>query len=190
MFGQIRPIVVDEQHVILAGNGLYDTMLTLGRETADCFIVTGLSENEKKKLVLADNRIFSLGTDDLSAFDAMVNDLKDDLDIPGFDDDLLQSLIANGAMVFQQISAAETVEDYAARHVQERNSRQVEEVIEDDFDVAAAIVEITAPVAKQTLPMQTMMVRERRYHRSEPLSAQTEWDRDRGRHLRCFARKG
>jgi len=93
MFGQIRPIVVDEQHVILAGNGLYDTMLTLGRETADCFIVTGLSENEKKKLVLADNRIFSLGTDDLSAFDAMVNDLKDDLDIPGFDDDLLQSLI-------------------------------------------------------------------------------------------------
>ena len=32
--------------------------------------------------------------------------------------------------------------------------------------------------------------RERRYHRSDPLSAQTEWDRDRGKHLRCFARKG
>ena len=34
MFGQIRPIVVDENNVILAGNGLYDTLLKMGRDTA------------------------------------------------------------------------------------------------------------------------------------------------------------
>lgn len=28
-FGQIRPIVVDENNVILAGNGLYETLLRL-----------------------------------------------------------------------------------------------------------------------------------------------------------------
>lgn len=32
MFGQIRPIVVDENNVIMAGNGLYDTLLRMGKE--------------------------------------------------------------------------------------------------------------------------------------------------------------
>ena len=37
MFGQIRPIVVDESNIILAGNGLYDTLLAMGKETADVY---------------------------------------------------------------------------------------------------------------------------------------------------------
>ena len=83
MFGQIRPIVVDEDGVILAGTGLYETLLSMGRTEADCYIVTGLTEAQKKKLMLADNRVFDLGVDDLSALDAFVLELKDDLDIPG-----------------------------------------------------------------------------------------------------------
>lgn len=31
MFGQIRPIVIDENNVMLAGNGLYETLLSMGR---------------------------------------------------------------------------------------------------------------------------------------------------------------
>ena len=31
MFGQIRPIVVDEAGTILAGNGLYETLLQMGK---------------------------------------------------------------------------------------------------------------------------------------------------------------
>ena len=30
MFGQIRPIVVDDERTILAGNGLYETLLRMG----------------------------------------------------------------------------------------------------------------------------------------------------------------
>lgn len=37
MFGQIRPIVVDENNVILAGNGLYETLIAMGKETADVY---------------------------------------------------------------------------------------------------------------------------------------------------------
>lgn len=84
MFGQIRPIVVDEDGVILAGNGLYETLLSLGRTEADCYVVSGLTEAEKKKLMLADNRVFDLGVDDLAALDAFILELKDDLDIPGY----------------------------------------------------------------------------------------------------------
>lgn len=94
MFGQIRPIVCDENGVILAGNGLYETLISMGRETADCYVVTGLSEKDKKKLMLADNRIYSLGVDDMEAFDAIIAELQD-ADIPGYDEDLLNTLIAS-----------------------------------------------------------------------------------------------
>jgi len=42
---------------------------------------------------IADNRIFNLGVDDMAAFDASVLELKDDLDIPGFDEDMLKTLV-------------------------------------------------------------------------------------------------
>lgn len=93
MFGQIRPIVIDENNVMLAGNGLYETLLMMGRKEADCYIVTGLDEKKKKKLMLADNRIFDLGVDDMAAFDEFIQELKDDLDVPGFDEDMLKSFV-------------------------------------------------------------------------------------------------
>ena len=64
MFGQIRPIVVDESGTILAGNGLFETLLSMGHTEADCYVVSGLTEAQKKKLMLADNRVFDLGVDD------------------------------------------------------------------------------------------------------------------------------
>lgn len=92
MFDQIRPIVCDEKYTILAGNGLYATLKEMGRTEADCYIVKGLSEVEKKKLMLADNRIFSLGVDDLQAFDEILLELDHDFDIPGYDSSLLETL--------------------------------------------------------------------------------------------------
>lgn len=93
MFGQIRPIVIDENNVMLAGNGLYEALLQMGQVEADCYVVKGLTEQQKKKLMLADNRIFDLGVDDMVAFDAFILELKDDLDVPGFDEDMLKSLV-------------------------------------------------------------------------------------------------
>ena len=94
MFGQIRPIVIDEGGTILAGNGLYEALCAMERTEADCYVATGLSESQKKKLMLADNRIFSLGVDDLQGFDEMIAEL-DDLDVPGYDEELLKTLTAD-----------------------------------------------------------------------------------------------
>lgn len=123
-FDQIRPIVVDENYVILAGNGLYETLLALGRETADCLVKTGLSENQKKKLMLADNRIYSLGADDLEAFEAILEELKDDLDIPGFDDELLQSLVADTDQVTELISEYGNLDHEDVQRIQADGQRQ------------------------------------------------------------------
>ena len=67
-FGQTRALVVDENNIILIGNGLYDAMLDLGYTEADVYVKTGLSENDKKKLMIADNRTYSLGIDNLDAY--------------------------------------------------------------------------------------------------------------------------
>ena len=86
MFGQIRPIVVDENNVILAGNGLYDTLVMMGKETADVYRYDNLTENQKKKLMIADNKIFSLGVENLDVLNCFLEGLHGDLDIPGFDE--------------------------------------------------------------------------------------------------------
>lgn len=64
MFGQIKPLVVDEHGEIIAGNGLFEALTRMGRETCDCYVVTGLTDVQKKKLMMADNKVYELGFTD------------------------------------------------------------------------------------------------------------------------------
>lgn len=43
MFGQVKPLVVAEDGEIIAGNGLYEALLRMGRETCDCYVMVGLT---------------------------------------------------------------------------------------------------------------------------------------------------
>ncbi len=108
-YGQTRNLVIDENGVILAGNGLYIAMTEMGWTEALCLVKDGLSENEKKKLMLSDNRIFDLGVNDMSVFDSIIAELGDDLDVPGYDDELLQTLIASSNDVDELMSDYGTV---------------------------------------------------------------------------------
>lgn len=65
MFGVIKPLVVDETGLILTGNGLYFALKSMGAEECDCYVMAGLTEAQKKKLMLADNRVYELGMDTL-----------------------------------------------------------------------------------------------------------------------------
>lgn len=124
MFGQIRPIVIDEENVILAGNGLFETLLSMGWTEADCYIVQGLSEAKKKKLMLADNKIYGLGVDDLEALDAILADLKDDLDIPGFDEELLSSMMADASDVTDKLQEYGTLDESEIEEIKEARERK------------------------------------------------------------------
>ena len=110
-FGQIRPIVVDEDHTILAGNGLYAALMAKGEEEADVLVMKGLSQNEKKKLMLADNKIYSLGIDDMEVFEEFLKDLGDDLEIPGYDLELLETITADMHDVDDMLSGYGTVDE-------------------------------------------------------------------------------
>ena len=111
MFGQIRPIVVDENNVILAGNGLYETLLRLDYEEALVYQYTDLTENQKKKLMIADNKIFSLGIENLDTLNAFLEELQDDLDIPGYDSEILQQMIADAEDVTEKLSEYGTLDE-------------------------------------------------------------------------------
>lgn len=94
MFGQTRPIICDENYNILAGNGLYDALVLLGRDSASVHVVKGLSDSQKKKLMLADNRIYNLGSDDQDVQREFLSAIAGlgDYDVPGFDEGLIRSL--------------------------------------------------------------------------------------------------
>lgn len=104
MFGQIKPIVVDEHGEIIAGNGLYEAMSQMGLETCDCYVISGLTANQKKKLMLADNKVYELGITDMDAFDKIVADLKNDVDIPGYDAELLKMLTSTAQEAVEEIT--------------------------------------------------------------------------------------
>lgn len=108
-YGQTRNLVIDENGVILAGNGLFIAMTEMGWTEALCLVKSGMTENDKKKLMLSDNRIFDLGVNDMSVFDSIIAELGDDLDVPGYDDELLQTLIASSNDVDELMSDYGTV---------------------------------------------------------------------------------
>lgn len=105
MFGQIKPIVVDEAGEIIAGNGLYKALVEMGRDTCDCYVVSGLTSAQKKKLMLADNRVYELGITDVSVFEEIILDLDGDIDVPGWDEDLLSMMNASVPDVNDMVSS-------------------------------------------------------------------------------------
>ena len=128
MFGQIRPIVVDENNVILAGNGLYETLIAMGKETADVYKYDNLTENQKKKLMIADNKIFSLGIENLDTLNSFLEDLQGDLDIPGFDEDILKQMVSEAEDVTEQLSEYGTLDDEEIQSIKESGERKEQQI--------------------------------------------------------------
>lgn len=58
-FGFINPILADEKGMILAGHGRYLASQKLDLDKVPVVVVEGLSEAQKKALVIADNKIAS-----------------------------------------------------------------------------------------------------------------------------------
>ncbi len=119
MFGQTRPIVVDENNMILIGNGLYKALEKIGAKTADVLVRKDLSEQEKKKLMIADNKIYSLGVDDLDAINDFIKELLD-YDVPGYDEDLLEMMMADADEVTEKIAEYGVLEQDEVADIQSR----------------------------------------------------------------------
>ena len=77
----IAPIIVDEDMVILAGHTRHKALKALGKKEAEVMIVSGLTEEQKKKYRLLDNK-----TNELASWDIDLLEVElEDLDFDGFD---------------------------------------------------------------------------------------------------------
>lgn len=79
--GYCAPIVVDEEGVVLAGHTRLKALKKLGRKEAEVCVRTGMTEKQKKKYRLLDNKTSEFAAWD---FDALAEEL-DDLDFGDFD---------------------------------------------------------------------------------------------------------
>lgn len=76
-FGQIKPIVFDENGVVLSGNGTLTAAKGLGWTHLAAVQVQHLSEQEKRAYAIADNRTAELSTWDFKALETQLADLGD-----------------------------------------------------------------------------------------------------------------
>ena len=79
--GYITPVIVDEDHVILAGHTRYKALVGLGIDEAQCLICDGLTEEQKKKYRYLDNKTGEKAVWDLIKLETEM----EGLDLGGFD---------------------------------------------------------------------------------------------------------
>ena len=123
-FGQTRALVVDENNVILIGNGLYEAMVSLGYQEASVYVKTELSENDKKKLMIADNKTYALGIDNLDTLNEFLEELQGDLEMPGYDEEILQQMVADADEVTEKISEYGTLDESEIQKIKEANEKR------------------------------------------------------------------
>lgn len=150
MFGQIRPIVIDENNIILAGNGLYDTLVAMGKDTADVYRYDNLTENQKKKLMIADNKIFSLGIENLETLNSFLEDLQGDLDIPGFDEEILKQMVSEAEDITDKLSEYGTLDEEEIQSIKDNAERKEQKIQQMETDQGEqAQPPVAAPVQQE-----------------------------------------
>ena len=88
---ELRPMVVDEDMIVLGGNMRLRACMELGIQEVPVVKALGLTEEQKKEFVIKDNAAFGEWDWDLLANEWEITDLSDwGLDIPAsyFDDDV------------------------------------------------------------------------------------------------------
>ena len=121
-FGQYRPLVVDIDGTIFVGNGLFEALKKIGAKTCEVVeLPKETTESDKKKLMLADNKLYSLGLDNLENINALLEELED-FKVPGFDEEVLESLF-NGLAKDKEI-------DHILKQEREEKKKQEEEIRE------------------------------------------------------------
>lgn len=91
-YGQYYPIVVDEDFTVLCGHGKKKALEYMGEKEADVTIVYGLSDKQKKKLLLEDNKIQDMSYVNYGDVEKMIKEIGE-TDIIGFTPEYLDAII-------------------------------------------------------------------------------------------------
>lgn len=96
-FGWTNPILVDGDNGILAGHGRLSAARKLGMASVPVIVLEGLTDAQKRALVIADNKLALNAGWDMDLLSSEIEGLKDedfDLSLLGFNEDELAALLA------------------------------------------------------------------------------------------------
>jgi len=130
-YGQYYPIIVDENLHILCGHGKKLALEHLGRTECEVKILHGLTEKQKLKIVIEDNKIQSLSYVDFTKIESIIREVGE-LDIIGFGTDYLDAIINetvkdNMGVDFSKPIEVKSNEKQVADIPQEKQEEQDEE---------------------------------------------------------------
>jgi len=95
-YGWTNPILVDEQHVIIAGHGRLSAARKLKMETVPCIQIDNLTDARRRALVIADNKLAMNASWDYDMLKAELQSLNDeafDMSLLGFSPDELKNIM-------------------------------------------------------------------------------------------------
>lgn len=88
-FGFVSPILIDKNNVVIAGHGRLEAATQLGLEKVPCVCIEGLTEDQKKAYILADNRLAELDTSwDMDLVQKELETINIDFDMSSFNFEL------------------------------------------------------------------------------------------------------
>ncbi len=94
-FGFTNPLLINDKNTIIAGHGRLLAAKQLNLNKLPCVIVSNLSPEQEKALIIADNQLALNAGWDLETLKLEIDDLKlndFDIDLLGFDDDFITDL--------------------------------------------------------------------------------------------------
>ena len=79
--------------------------------------------------MIADNKIFSLGIENLETLNSFLEELQGDLDVPGFDEEILKQMVSEAEGITEKLSEYGTLEDDKIQSIKE-NARKKEQQLQ------------------------------------------------------------
>lgn len=139
-YGQYYPIIVDENMKILCGHGKKLALELLGEKKGEVTIMHGLSEKQKLRIVVEDNKIQSMSYIDFTKIEQIIREIGE-TKVIGFTTEYLEAIIKenvpdNMGVDFQEpaIKQQKFTDEKQQEDVQERND------IEEGMQTAHTIV--------------------------------------------------
>ena len=87
-FGFLTPCLIDSDYNLIAGHGRLMAAKELNMDSVPCVFIEGLSEEQRRAYILADNKLGELGVWDMVSVDTELRELLDmnfDIETTGFD---------------------------------------------------------------------------------------------------------
>jgi ParB-like chromosome segregation protein Spo0J len=109
-FGFTNPVLIDELGGLIAGHGRLMAAKKLDLKEVPCIVLSGLTESQKKAYIITDNQLPLNAGWDLDKLKLEIDTLSEmdfNLDLLGFDDQMLETLTNDIEINFEEATEEE-----------------------------------------------------------------------------------